>query len=146
MGREAPVVGALIFSVIGASTFGILPLLSAGAADSLRFFDQQVGVVSLAISIGSGVSALLASAWIRRVNWHRAARASLGGMIAANLMAMVAHSYCAFVLTQGASGFFSTSIFCLSMSVISDRSESERNFGLASVRRNGGQRGRVGSR
>jgi len=124
---------ALVLIVVGASTFNILPLLVQGAVHTLNFSDQQIGVMSFAISIGSGVSALFAGLWVRSVPWPRAAVCALGGILAANSLALLVHQYWAFVFLQGIAGFCSGSVLCLGMTILSDRAESTRSFGIANA-------------
>jgi len=124
---------ALVLAVVGASTFNILPILVAGAVHTLGFSDRQIGVMSLAISICSGTSALLSGLWVRSVPWPRAAVCALGGMLAANSLAMLVHDYWAFVLMQGIGGFFGGAVFSLAMTILSDRAESARSFGIANA-------------
>src|ERR1700674_5248014 len=113
----------LVLIVVGASTFNVLPLLTAGAAGTLGFSDRQVGVMSSIICVGSGASALIAAMWVRSRHWQRAAGFALAGMLAANLLSMLVHRYWAFVLLQGAAGFFATAVLCLGLTIISDRPE-----------------------
>ena len=132
--RSRAVLGyVLLLSVIGASEFGVLPLLAAGAAGTFGFSERQVGIMSFAINLGSGASALLAVMWVRSVRWPLAAALALGGMFAANYASMVLREYWAFVLVQGAAGFCCTAVFCLAMTILSDRSEPTRMFGAAAA-------------
>jgi predicted MFS family arabinose efflux permease len=125
-------VAGLILTV-GAGTFNILPLLTAGAVDTLGFSERQAGVMSLAISVGSGASALLAVMWVRTARWRRAAVIALSGMVAADTLAILFHNYWVFVLLQGAAGFFGTAVICLSLTILSDFHESARGFGLSNA-------------
>ena len=126
-------VAALIMSVVGASTFNILPLLTAGAAHALGFSERQVGTLSLTICVGSATSALLAGMWVRSVNWTRAAQFALGGMLVTNALSMLVHQFWAFAFLQGSAGFFSAAVFCLALTILSDRPQSARNFGLSNA-------------
>jgi predicted MFS family arabinose efflux permease len=118
-------------TVVGGSSLNILPLLAAAAEDTLGFSDRQSGLMSVAITVGAGAGAILAGMWVRSVPWPRAALLALGGMLAANLLAMVFHRYWAFMLVQGAAGFFGTSVLCLALTILSDRHDSARIFGVA---------------
>jgi predicted MFS family arabinose efflux permease len=118
---------------IGAETFNILPLLTAGAFDTLAFSERQVGVLSLAISVGSAASALFAVTWVRSGRWRRAAVAALSGMVATNTLAIFFHDYRTFVLLQGAAGFFGTAVICLALTMLSDCEEAARGFGLSNA-------------
>src|SRR4051812_20241381 len=108
----------LFLVVIGGSSFNVLPFLTSSAGGSLKFTDQQVGVLSLAISIGSSVSSLLAGTWIRAVRWSVAATVALAGMLLANSLSMLMQSYIPFVLLQGAAGFFAAMLFSLGMTML----------------------------
>jgi predicted MFS family arabinose efflux permease len=118
-------------TVVGAGVSNVLPLLTAGAADTLGYSNEQVGFMSVAITVGSAAGAAFAGVWVRSVQWRRAAMLALGGMLVANLLAMAFHRYLVFILAQGVSGFFSSSVFCLGMTILSDRHQSARTFGVA---------------
>ncbi len=130
---RAVFISALLLTVVGGSTFNILPFLTAGAVDTLGFSDRQVGVMSLIISVGSGASAVLAGMWVRSAHWPRVAVFGLGGMLVTTSLAMLLHRYWTFVLLQGATGFFSTAVICLAVTILSDRHESARAFGMANA-------------
>lgn len=121
---------AVVLNVIGPSTFNVLPLLVEGAEHSLGFSDRQIGVMSFAISLGSGASALVAGLWVRSVRWPRAAFIALGGVVVANALAALMQDYWLFVLLQGIAGFFGGSVLCLSATILSDRHDSARAFGI----------------
>jgi len=121
----------VVLNVVGPSTFNILPILVQGTVRTLGFSDRQIGVMSLTIAIGSAASALFAGLWVRSVPWPRAAAIALGGMLVANLLAMSVHHFLAFVLLQALSGFFGGSVFCLALTILSDRPDSTRIFGIA---------------
>lgn len=118
-------------TVIGGGPFNILPLLTAGAADTLGYSDRQVGVFSLTLSAGAGASSLLAASWVRSVNWSRAAAYALAGMLAANSLTMLVHAYWPFVIVQGVSGFCSGAVFSLGLTLLSDYPDSARSFGVS---------------
>ena len=118
---------------IGASTFNIMPLLTAGAVDALGLSDGQAGVMSMAISLGSAASAFFAVTWVRNARWRLAAVIALGGMTAADLLAIYFHGYGSFVLLQGAAGLFGTAVICLCLTILSDCPESASGFGLSNA-------------
>ncbi|HEX3847913.1 MAG TPA: hypothetical protein VHV81_11090, partial [Steroidobacteraceae bacterium] len=120
-------------TLIGGAPFNILPLITAAAVDTLGFSDRQAGVVSFTLSALAGASALLAGSWVRSVSWPRAAAFSLGGMLLANAMGLMLHGYWWFVVLQGLSGFMSSAAFALGMTLLSDRPESARGFGITTA-------------
>jgi len=126
------VIGAVL-TVVGASIYNVLPLLATGAVDILGFSDAQVGVMSVAITVGSGISALLSGLWVRSVPWPRSALIGLGGVLVTNALAMLVHGYWTIVFMQGAAGFFATAVICLGLTILSDREESARGFGVSNA-------------
>jgi predicted MFS family arabinose efflux permease len=129
--ERTALVGGLLLVVIGGSMFNILPLLTAGAAEKLGFSTQQAGLMSAILTVSSGLSALLAGAWVRSLSWPRVAAGSLGGMTLCLLVALSARDYWAFVSMQGIAAFCGSAAFALGMAIISDRPEATRGFGLA---------------
>jgi hypothetical protein len=121
----------LALVVLGGSTYNILPLLAAGAADKLGFSAGQAGVMSSVLTGASGASALVAAVWVRSLRWSRAAALALGGMCAAGLAAMLVHGYWPFVLLQGLAAFCGSAAFSLGMTILSDGHESTKGFGVA---------------
>jgi predicted MFS family arabinose efflux permease len=121
----------LALVVLGAGMYNILPLLTAGAADKLGFTARQAGVMSSVLTAASGVSALIAGAWVRSLRWSRGAALALGGMCIACLVAMLMHGYWPFVLLQALAAFFGSAAFSLGMTILSDGRESARGFGVA---------------
>lgn len=117
--------------VVGASMFNILPLITAGAADKLGFSAQQAGFMASVLTVASGLSALLAGLWVRSLSWPRSAAAALGGMFLCLLIALRARGYWEFVSMLAAAAFFASAAFSLGMTIVSDRHESARGFGVA---------------
>jgi hypothetical protein len=121
----------LALVVLGGSVYNILPLITAGAVDKLGFSAKQAGAMSSVLTFASGVSAIMAGAWVRSLSWRRGAVISLGGMCAACAAAMLTHGYGAVVLWLGLAAFLASAAFSLGMTVLSDGRESARGFGVA---------------
>lgn len=121
----------LALVVLGASVYNILPLITAGAVDKLGFSAGQAGAMSSVLTFASGVSAIMAGAWVRSLSWRRGAAIALGGMCATCLAAMLTHGYGAVVLLLGLAAFLASAAFSLGMTVLSDGHESARGFGVA---------------
>jgi predicted MFS family arabinose efflux permease len=128
---SAALVVAWLLGVIGASTPNVLPLLVAGATHSLGFSDRQVSLLSSSISIGLAASALFATLWIRSVSWPLASLCALLGMLVTNLLGMFVHGQWTFIFLQGAAAFCGGSVACLSATILSDRPQPVRGFGVS---------------
>ena len=121
----------LALVVLGASVYNILPLITAGAVDKLGFSAGQAGAMSSVLTFASGVSAIMAGAWVRSLSWPRGAAIALGGMCATCVAAMLTHGYWPVVLLLGLAAFLASAAFSLGMTVLSDGRESARGFGVA---------------
>jgi MFS transporter, DHA1 family, inner membrane transport protein len=121
----------LALVVLGGSIFNILPLITAGAVDKLGFSAGQAGAMSSVLTFASGVSAIMAGAWVRSLSWRRGAAIALGGMCATCMAAMLTHGYGAVVVWLGLAAFLASAAFSLGMTVLSDGRESARGFGVA---------------
>ena len=86
--RPAVAAVGLLLVIVGGSMFNILPLLTAGAADKLGFSTQQAGIMSSALTVASGLSAVVAGFWVRSLSWSRTAAAALAGMGSCLLIAL----------------------------------------------------------
>jgi MFS family permease len=120
-------------TVIGTSIFNVLPLVTAAAPDNLGFTDGQVGVLSLAITAGSGLSALFSGLWVRSVSWRRAAFLALVGMLITTLLGMLVHQYWGIVLILGAAGACAIALLCMGLTILSDHPDSARGFGISNA-------------
>jgi predicted MFS family arabinose efflux permease len=137
MTRGASAMGVYLLgiglTVVGTSIFNVLPLVTAAAADNLGFTDGQVGVLSLAITAGSGLSALFSGLWVRTFSWRRAAYLALGGMSMTTLLGMLVHQYWGIVLILGAAGACAISLLCMGLTILSDHPDSARGFGISNA-------------
>jgi MFS family permease len=125
------VAAAVALSVIGSAAFLILPQLIEAAVADLHFSDQQVGFLSSLLMLGSTVSAVAATFWVRRLSWRRAALTAAVGLLGTNLTSLVYHAAWPFMLLQCLSGFFGGSLYSLSLTVLSDSRHADRHFGFA---------------
>src|SRR5579871_738527 len=122
---------AAALTVVGASTYNALPLLVRGVTTALRFSPAQAGVIALVVSVGFGISGLIAGVWVRSVPWPHAAVWALCGILVANTAAGVEHAYWAFTVSLGVAGIFGGSAICLGMTILSECRDATRAFGLA---------------
>jgi predicted MFS family arabinose efflux permease len=120
-----------ILNVVGTAGFLVLPTVVEGAQLSLHMSDREVGVLSALGMAGGMVSAIVAKSWVRRMAWPVAARAALLGLIVTNIGCMLFHARLPFLALQGLAGFFAGSLYSLTLIVLSDSVNPDRNFGFA---------------
>ena len=121
----------IALSAAGFATFLLMPQFVEAAVATLRFTEQQVGILSSAVMIGYTLSAVAASLWIRRSSWRVAASAALAGMLLANGASMAVHGFAPFLVLQGIGGFCGGSLYSLSLTLLSDSRRPDRNFAYA---------------
>ncbi len=121
----------VVCNVVAIATFLVLPTVVDGAERSLHFTDRDVGFLSAINMAGSMVSAIGAKFWVRRVPWARAVRTALLGLACANALSLVFQDRGGFLALQCVAGFFGGSLYSLTLTVLSDTRQPDRNFGLA---------------
>ena len=121
----------VLLSCVGAASFLLLPTLVEATVADLHYSEQQVGILSAALSAGTTLASLLSALWIRRVWWQRAATIALLGLVAANGAAMLEHRFLPFVALQALVGVFGGSLYSLSLTILSDGARPERHFAFA---------------
>ena len=117
-------------NVVGVATFDVMPTMVEGAQQSLRLTAGEVGSLSALIMGGSAVGSMVAKYWVRRLAWPTAARAALYGIVAANLLSIFFHARAVFFFLQFVAGFFSGSLYSLTLTILSDGEQPDRDFGI----------------
>jgi predicted MFS family arabinose efflux permease len=118
-------------SVVGIATFLLMPQFIEAAVADLRYSEQQVGILSSAVMLGTTLAALFAGVWIRRSSWRLVASIALIGLLLANGVSMFVHGFTWFVALQGVVGFCGGSLYSLSLTVLSDGRRPDRYFAYA---------------
>ncbi len=121
-------VAGVVLSTVAISTFLLMPQFVEAAVANLRYTEQQVGVLSSVVMVGSTLAALAASLWIRRSSWRLVASITLVGLLVANGASMVLHGPASFIALQGVGGFCGGSLYSLSLTILSDCRRSDRYF------------------
>jgi predicted MFS family arabinose efflux permease len=120
-----------VLSTVAIATFLLMPQFIEAAVADLHFSEQQVGILSSLVEIGTTVAAVGATFWIRRSSWQMAATLSLIGLMAANAASLVVHGYAPLLILQGIVGFCGGSLYSLSLTVLSDTPRPDRGFAFA---------------
>jgi predicted MFS family arabinose efflux permease len=119
------------FSVIGLSTFLVMPQFVEAVATGLKYNEQQVGLLSSAVMVGATLAAVVSTLWIRRGAWRLIALAALVGMLAANGASMLVREFLPFIVLQAIGGFCCGSLYSLGLTVLSDSRHPHRYFAYA---------------
>jgi MFS transporter, DHA1 family, inner membrane transport protein len=126
-----PYAAITALNVVAGATFMVLPTLVEGATQAMDFSPREVGVLSAFYMVGLVVGSLGAKYWVRRLEWRKAARATLLGMALANALSVFFHQRELFMGLQMLEGVFSGSLYSLTLTVISDGENPDRHFGIA---------------
>jgi MFS family permease len=121
-------VAGVTLSTVAIATFLLMPQFVEAAVADLRYTEQQVGILSSVVMVGSTLAALAASLWIRRSSWRLVASITLIGLLVANGASMVLHRPVWFIALQGVGGFCGGSLYSLSLTILSDCRRSDRYF------------------
>jgi predicted MFS family arabinose efflux permease len=124
-------VAGVALSVVAIATFLLMPQFIEAAVADLRYTEPQAGILSSFVMIGSTVASVVASLWIRRSSWRRAATLALLGLLVANCASMGVHGLAAFIALQGIGGFCGGSLYSLSLTILSDGCRPDRYFAYA---------------
>lgn len=122
---------AIALTFISMAAFLVLPLYAGAAAEALSLSAAQIGVLSSLVGGGSAVSSLLMMLLVRRVNWRRAARLTLGLMLLAMSLSLVIHEVWQFMALQCLAGLGAGATYSLALTALSDRSKPDQAFGYS---------------
>ena len=117
-------------AVISTAAFAVLPALVKGAQQSLHFSPGDIGILAAMINAGGVLGSVTARYWVRRLPWRQATRITLAGLVAGNALSIVLHERLAFFGLQFVAGFFSGSLLSLTLTMLSDRDQPDRDFGV----------------
>ena len=124
-------IAGVLLSAVGLATFLLMPTFVEAIATDLHYTEQQVGLVSAAVSLGNTVSSLFAPAWIRRFSWRFATLLTVSGLLFGNIGAMFLHALVPFIVLQGLIGLCGGSLYSLSLTILSDLRHPDRYFAFA---------------
>jgi predicted MFS family arabinose efflux permease len=124
-------IAGVTLSCVGLATFLIMPTFVESVVTDLGYTEQQVGIVSAVLGLGTTLASLISPLWIRRLSWRMVALATLGGLLAANVAALYIHALIPFIALQGLVGFCGGSLYSLSLTVLSDCRHPHRYFAYA---------------
>jgi len=127
--KPVTIAAAVALSCIG--VFGLLPqpLVVGALQDTLGFSSQQAGLITAAEVFGGALASIFAAFWIQRVNWRLAALFAIAVVVLGNLLSSFQETYLSLLALRGAVGFFGEgTAFVVAISVISNTSETDRNF------------------
>ena len=126
------IVAAGFISAIGGFPFNTMPVMLGSLADTFSLGSQQLGLVGSSALGGFVAGSVLASLWIERVNWKLAAVAgaavtALGYLFTAKVSGEFLYAIW-FVV-----GFGASTLYSLSIRVLSELPDKERAFGMRSA-------------
>ncbi len=129
--HTATLVVAIILTVVAAEIFLVLPMVLAAAAGDLQLSEQQIGFLAAATMSGAAVSSMLAVFWVRRVNWRLCAGLGLTLLASTLWLAILLHSYASLLVLLTIASIGGGAVYSLAITVLSDRSNSDRAFGFS---------------
>ncbi len=127
----AVIVAAILFTVVGASAFLILPILIGAAAEDFQLNEGQLGFLSGASMAGSTISALMAVFWVRSVNWRLAMFVAMAVFGFGNLLAILVSDYTLLLMAIFIASIGGGTAYSLALTILSDNDNPDRVFGYS---------------
>ena len=125
------IIVAILFTVVGASAFLILPILIGAAAEDFQLNESQLGFLSGASMTGSTISALMAIFWVRSVNWRLAMFIAMTVFGFGNLLAILVSEYTFLLIAIFIASIGGGTAYSLALTILSDNENPDRVFGYS---------------
>ena len=128
--RRSAVASAIVIGAVGSIVFILLPLLIGAFTDRLALTREQVGVLGSADMIGMFTAAVLATAWIRSLNWRLAALSATALLALCHLLSAWVTDYSALLVVRTIAGLAGGSLMSIALACLGDSRSPDRCFGL----------------
>ena len=128
-GMFAFVLAASLASTIGGLPFNALPVMLGSMADAFALEPQVVGMIGSICFAGYLVGTLGAPFWMDRLNWRTLTVISAFGTAASFALSAREHEVVPLYVMWALIGFFSSTMTCLGMRILSDLPNKVQAFG-----------------
>lgn len=128
--RRSAVAAVIGLGAVGSIVFVLLPILIGAFTDRLVLTQEQVGVLGSADMTGMFAAAVLATAWIRALNWRLAALAAATLLALCHLLSALVTDFTALLVVRAIAGFAGGSLMSISLTSLGDTRNPDRYFGL----------------
>lgn len=122
---------AVIYSVVGAAAFLVMPLLVGAAAEEFQLNESQLGYLAATAMGGSAISAVLAIFWVRRFNWRLIMTMAMLILGSAYGFALSAADYAALLPAIFVASLGGGTAYSLALTILSDNDNPDRVFGYS---------------
>jgi predicted MFS family arabinose efflux permease len=126
---RATVSTAILFCVVGAAAFLIMPLLIGAATEEFQLAESQQGFLAALVMSGSAISAILAIFWVRRVDWRKAMFIAALILGLGHGFAVFANDYSYLFLAVFIASLGGGTAYSLAITILSDNDNPDRVFG-----------------
>jgi len=120
---------AIIFGTVAMLVFLLMPAYVGGLA-SLGFDDSQLGNLASMDLAGITVACILATLWIKRVDWRLAAMLAMAALVAVNLLCIGVADYETLMMMRFSAGLAGGSGIVLAYTIIASSAAPDRYTGL----------------
>ena len=130
--KPSTIIAAVLLGIVGVFGLMTMPLTAGALVEHLGFTNTQAGnVVALEIA-GGALASVCAVFWIARVNWRVAAITAVIAVIVGDLLSLTQTEFAVLATLRFLTGFFGMgTAFAVVIAVISDTTQTERNFALS---------------
>ena len=128
--RTAAIVGVITLGVIGSIVFLLLPMLIGAFTERLSLDTQQVGWLGSADMACMFVAAVVATGWIRALNWRAVAALACAFLTACHFLSGYVQAFVPLILIRMLAGFAGGSLMSIGLTSLGDTRRPDRFFAL----------------
>jgi predicted MFS family arabinose efflux permease len=128
--RPSAVASVIVLGAVGSMVFMILPMLIGAFSDRLALGRREIGWVGSADMSGMFLSAVVATWWIRRVDWRPVAWAASALLVASHLLSAQLTGFVPLVAVRFLAGFAGGALMSVALTALGDGRDPDRFFGL----------------
>lgn len=131
--KPRTIAAASLMSAAGAAVFLLLPMLVGAAINGLGYSESQAGLLASSYFAGYMLTAISAFFWIRKIAWRLIALLGYIGLSAGLACSATVIDFNLMIPTLFVSGCGAGALFGLGVTMVSDSSNPDRNFGFVLV-------------
>ncbi|MCG8369441.1 MAG: hypothetical protein MJA32_02875 [Proteobacteria bacterium] len=129
--RPVTVTAAVLLMCAGVSMFQVEPLFLGVVAEQMTLSGGDLGILAGVELLGAALGSICAVFWVPHFDWRKVAFASLGVIVAGNLLSATAGQFHQLVTIRCLTGVFGQgTAYAVGLAVVSDMRNPERVFGI----------------
>jgi DHA1 family inner membrane transport protein len=132
-GTALPIISMIVFTILAAAVYVILPMLVGATVEVLGFTAKQAGFIAAADMLGASFSALIVSSLISQGHWRRIIVCAIGILTIANVLSGLASHFFSLFLCRILAGWGEGALLAVGNASIGETHNPDRVFGLSTA-------------